>query len=56
MAAECSAIAAVALRSLGRVNEEAGGGVEAEEGFRALGAVALLDRLAREWSEAASSP
>ncbi len=56
MAAECSAIAAVALRSLGRVNEAAARRVEAEEGFRALGAVALLDRLAREWSEAASSP
>jgi tetratricopeptide (TPR) repeat protein len=55
MAAECSGIAALALHALGRPNEAAARKAEAEDGFRALGALALLERLAREWSEAARS-
>lgn len=52
-AAECSGIAALALRALGRKNEAMARHAEAEQGFRSLGAVTLLERLAREWSEAA---
>ena len=49
LAAECSGVAALALRALKRTNEAAARKAEAEEGFRALGAVALLERLRQEW-------
>jgi tetratricopeptide (TPR) repeat protein len=49
LAAECSGIAALALRALGRANEAAARKAEAEDGFRALGAVALLEKLRSEW-------
>ncbi len=55
LAAECSALAALALRALGRAGEAAGRKTEAEDGFRALGAVGLLDRLGRDWAEAGPS-
>ena len=51
LAAECSGIAALALRALGRTNEAAARKAEAEDGFKALGAVTLLERLRVEWSE-----
>ena len=53
LASECSGIAALALRALGRTNEAMARRAEAEEGFRLLGAVTLLERLSREWSDAA---
>jgi tetratricopeptide (TPR) repeat protein len=56
IAAECAAIAALALRALGRTNEAAARRAAAEEGYRALGAVALLGRLSQEWSAAAPPP
>jgi tetratricopeptide (TPR) repeat protein len=49
MAAECAGIAALALRALGRANGAAARKAEAENGFRALGAASLLERLEREW-------
>jgi tetratricopeptide (TPR) repeat protein len=49
VAAECSGIAALALRSLGRSHEAAARKAEAEDGFRSLGAVTLLEKLRREW-------
>ena len=52
LAAECSAIAALALRVLGRAGEAATRKSEAEGGFRALGAVGLLERLGRDWEQA----
>lgn len=55
LAAECCAIAALALRRLGRANEAAARKSEAENGFRALGAVSLLERLSRDWSDATPS-
>ncbi len=51
LAAECSALASLALRALGRAKEAAARKAEAEDGFRALGAVGLLERLRRQWSE-----
>jgi len=55
LAAECSAIAALALRALGRSNEAAARKSEAEDGFRALSAVGLLERLGRDWAAGTSS-
>lgn len=52
LAAECAAVAALALRALGRTEEALARRAEAENGFRALGALVLLERLSREWSEA----
>ena len=40
---------ALALRALGRANGAAARKAEAENGFRALGAASLLERLEREW-------
>ena len=51
LAAECSGIAALALRALGRTNEAAARKAEADDGFKAVGAVTLLERLRVEWSE-----
>ncbi len=51
LAAECAAIASLALRQLGRAREAAARRAAAEDGFRSLGAVALLERLAREWED-----
>jgi hypothetical protein len=38
------------LRALGRIEEATARQVEAETGFRRLGAASLLERLEREWS------
>jgi tetratricopeptide (TPR) repeat protein len=50
LASECAGIAARALRALGRVEEATERRLEAENGFRQLGAAILLKRLEREWS------
>jgi tetratricopeptide (TPR) repeat protein len=52
LVAECSGIAALALRALGRDNEAAARKAEAEDGFKALGAVTLLERLRADWEKA----
>jgi hypothetical protein len=49
LAAECAVISALALRAQGRRNEAMARKTQAEDGFRALGAAALLDKLAAEW-------
>lgn len=52
LAAECAALLAVALRRLGRTGEAELRYAEADAGFRQLGAVRLLERLADEWRAA----
>ena len=42
-------IAALALRALGRVKQATERRIEAEAGFRRLGAATLLERLQRQW-------
>jgi tetratricopeptide (TPR) repeat protein len=49
LAAECAAISALALQAQGRRNEALARKTQAEDGFRALNAVSLLERLARDW-------
>jgi hypothetical protein len=49
LAAECAAISALALRAQGRRNEALARKTQAEDGFRAINAVSLLERLARDW-------
>lgn len=49
LAAECAAISALALRAQGRRNEAMARKTQAEDGFRGLGAAALLEKLAAEW-------
>jgi hypothetical protein len=49
LASECAALAALALKRLGRGAEADERRAEAEAGFRALGAVRLLERLAEDW-------
>jgi tetratricopeptide (TPR) repeat protein len=49
LAAECAAISALALRAQGRRNEAMARKTQAEDGFRAIGATVLLEKLAAEW-------
>jgi tetratricopeptide (TPR) repeat protein len=49
LAAECAAISALTLRRLGRRAEAEDRRAEAEAGFRALGALRLLERLGEDW-------
>ena len=51
LVAECAALAARALREMGRSDEAARLHREAEAGFRKLGAVTLLERLELEWGD-----
>jgi tetratricopeptide (TPR) repeat protein len=52
LAAECSAVLALALKRLGRTAEAERRRAEAEAGFSSLGAVRLLERLAEDWRAA----
>lgn len=52
LAAECGALLALTLRRLGRGDEAEARRVEAEAGFRELGAELLAARLAEEWRAA----
>jgi tetratricopeptide (TPR) repeat protein len=49
LAAECSAVLALALKRLGRSAEAEHRRAEAEAGFSSLGALRLLERLADDW-------
>ena len=49
IAAECCGIAALSLLALHRTNEAMARRAAAEAGFKALGAVTLLERLGEEW-------
>ena len=49
LAAECAAISALSLKRLGRLSEAEVRRAEAESGFRSLGALRLLERLADDW-------
>ena len=49
LAAECGAVAALALKRLGRLPEAEERRADAEAGFRSLGALRLLERLADDW-------
>ena len=49
LAAECAAVAALALRRLGQQEEANNRREHAERGFRRLGATILLERLELEW-------
>jgi tetratricopeptide (TPR) repeat protein len=49
LAAECASLAALALKRLGRLAEAEERRAEAEVGFRSLGALRLLERLADDW-------
>jgi tetratricopeptide (TPR) repeat protein len=49
LAAECAALGALALKRLGRLPAAEERRAEAEAGFRSLGALRLLDRLADDW-------
>jgi tetratricopeptide (TPR) repeat protein len=49
LAAECSAVLALALKRLGRPAEAEQRRAEAEAGFSSLGALGLLERLTEDW-------
>jgi tetratricopeptide (TPR) repeat protein len=49
LAAECAALGGLALKRLGRLPEAEERRAEAEAGFRSLGALRLLERLADDW-------
>jgi tetratricopeptide (TPR) repeat protein len=49
LAAECTALGALTLKRLGRRSEAEEWRAEAEAGFRSLGALRLLERLAEDW-------
>ena len=49
LAAECAALGALTLKRLGRLPEAEERRAEAEAGFRSLGALRLLERLAGDW-------
>jgi tetratricopeptide (TPR) repeat protein len=49
LAAECAALLALTLKRLGRLAEADGRRVEAEAGFRMLGAERLIERLSGDW-------
>jgi tetratricopeptide (TPR) repeat protein len=51
LAAECAGITAGALKALGRTGEAAEHRMEAEAGFRQLGATTLLEKLARDLAD-----
>ncbi|HEU5171761.1 MAG TPA: tetratricopeptide repeat protein [Gemmatimonadales bacterium] len=50
LSADCTALVALALRQLGRREEAEARHAEASGAYRALGAVGLEERLAREWA------
>jgi tetratricopeptide (TPR) repeat protein len=52
LAAECGALAALALRRMGRSTDAAARRSEAEAAFRAFGAAGLLQRLEQDWEAA----
>jgi len=49
LAAECAAVAALTFQRMGRTAEAEERRAEAEAGFRALGAVRLVERLREDW-------